>query len=232
MTGSSVVTFLSVPGRSSTPIELARPEPMGELVAEPGQPEAAAGVVEQHGVVFHDRHAHAVERAAHALDVVPPVVIAEDGIDAEPRLEAREFGRPGRMRHPLGDETVGGEIIAEDHDQVGAERIGGIDHLAHALKAHIGAAGMQVGDHGDGEPVAVGPARRHRPVIGDDEIVGGFHRRIGGACPASPGRQRRSWPRPPLIRPRRVTPRPARGGCTNWLRNIRWSCGSLATPER
>ena len=105
---------------------------MGELIAEPGQPEAAAAIVQQHGVVFQHRHAHRRQCAAHALDVVPPVVIAEDGIDAEPRLEAGKLGRPDRMRHPLGDEAVGGEIVAQDHDQIGAERIGGIDHLTHA----------------------------------------------------------------------------------------------------
>ena len=109
-------------------------------------------------------------------------MIAEDGIDAEPRLQARELGRPDRMRHPFGDETVGGEIVAEDDHQVGAERIGGVDHLAHAGKPHIGTAGMQVGDHRNAEPVAVGPARRHRPVVGDDEVVGGFRRRKGGAA--------------------------------------------------
>ena len=83
------------------------------------------------------------------------------------------------MRHVFSDETMGGEIVAHDHDQVGVERLGGVDHLAHARQTHIGAAGMQVGDDGDREPVRVGPTGRHRPVIRDDEIVGGFHRRIG-----------------------------------------------------
>ncbi len=84
------------------------------------------------------------------------------------------------MRHPLSDETVGGEIIAEDDHQVGIERLRRVDHLAHAREPHIGTAGMQVGDHGDTEPVGVGPFRRHRPVIGDDEIIGGLRRRKGG----------------------------------------------------
>ena len=155
---------------------------MRDLIAEPSEPETAAVVVEQHRIVLHERDAHAGERLAHTANVVPPVVIAEDGIDAEPRLEPPELGRPGGMRHMLGDETMGGEIIAEHDDQVGVERLRGVDHLAHARDAHIGAAGMQIGNDGDGQPVRGGPVRRHRPVVGDDEIVGGLRRRIGGGA--------------------------------------------------
>ena len=50
--------------------------------------------------------------------------------------------------------AMGGEIVAHQHDQIAAERIAGIDHLAHAREAHIGAAGMDVGDDGDGQALA------------------------------------------------------------------------------
>jgi len=38
---------------------------------------------------------------------------------------------------------------------------------------------MQIGDGGDGEFLALAPAGRRQPVIGDDEIVGGLGRGIG-----------------------------------------------------
>ena len=59
------------------------------------------------------------------------------------------------MRHALGHETMGGEKIAEHDDEIAAERVGGIDHLPHALTPHIGAAGVQVGDHGDREALSL-----------------------------------------------------------------------------
>ena len=34
--------------------------------------------------------------------------------------------------------------------------LGGIDDAANAFDTHIGPAGMQVGDHGDAEPLRVG----------------------------------------------------------------------------
>lgn len=82
------------------------------------------------------------------------------------------------MRHPFGHEVVGGEIITQYHDQVGVERLGGIDHLPHALQPHIGTAGVKISDDGDAEPVRTGPVRRYRPVVGEDEVVEGLHRRI------------------------------------------------------
>ncbi len=45
---------------------------------------------------------------------------------------------------------MSGEIIAQHHDQIGLERLRGIDDLAHARNAHIGAAGMDIGDDRDG----------------------------------------------------------------------------------
>ena len=122
-------------------------------------------------------------------------MIAEDGVDAEPRLETAELGGPGFVRHMLGDETVGGEIIAQDHDQVGVERLRGVDHLAHAGDAHIGAAGVQVGDDGDGQPVRGRPHRRRRPVIGDDKIGGGLGGGIGGRGRQHGGGARRALSR-------------------------------------
>ena len=83
--------------------EAAVAEPVGELIAEPGQPKPLSRRAQQHGVVFQDRYLHAGERAAHAGKIVPPIVIAEDRPGSERRLKPRQFGRPQRIgdRLPL-----------------------------------------------------------------------------------------------------------------------------------
>ena len=92
---------------------------VSKLIAKPGQPEAAAALAHQHGVVFHHRNANLRQSRARAGDVVPPVVIAEDGMNAKRRAQPRQFRRPGGGRHMLGDETMRGEEIAEQHDEIG-----------------------------------------------------------------------------------------------------------------
>ena len=168
------------PGQVVLAQESAVAKRMRDLVAEAGKPEAPARFAQQHGVVFHQRDAYFGQRGTHAIDVVPPVVIAEDGINAERRLEAGKLGRPGRVRHPLGDETMGGEKVAQHHDKIGVESLRGIDHLRNARDAHVGSARMQVGNDGDAEAVALGPGGRRRPVAGNDQIVRGFGGGIDG----------------------------------------------------
>ena len=46
----------------------------------------------------------------------------------------------------LGHETMGRDEIAEQKDDVGPQRVGGIDDIADAFDAHIGTAGMHIGD--------------------------------------------------------------------------------------
>ena len=87
--------------------EAAGADAMRDLVAETGEPEALARLAEQHASFSMQRNAHIGERLAHAFDVEPPIVIAVDGVDAERRLQAREFGRPGGVRYVLGDERDG-----------------------------------------------------------------------------------------------------------------------------
>ncbi len=83
--------------------ETARRE-IGELIAEAGQPERTPVLGEALGVVFVNRNAGRLQRAAgdgvalafalHFL-VFPPVVIAENGVHAERRLQ------PGRAPAPI-----------------------------------------------------------------------------------------------------------------------------------
>src|ERR1700682_6687029 len=86
---------------------LDRPEPpcrkIGQLIAEPGKPERATGFGKPLYVVFVNRNADGFERAPrnrrplplalHGL-VIPPVVIAEDRMDAKRGLQAGKHGRP------------------------------------------------------------------------------------------------------------------------------------------
>jgi hypothetical protein len=41
---------------------------------------------------------------------------------------------------------MSGNVIAEQHDEVGPQRIGGVDDPADMLDQHVGAAGMEIGD--------------------------------------------------------------------------------------
>ena len=77
MTGASSVTFASVAPRSSTPMRGTglnrRAGQIGELIAEPGEPEGATVLGEAHRIVLVDRDADGFERAARerALRVLP-----------------------------------------------------------------------------------------------------------------------------------------------------------------
>src|ERR1700691_2612840 len=80
-------------------LEAARSGLMRQLVAKPRYPEGVALVVHADSLVLEHRDVGVAERSADALAVVaaharkrtmPPVVIAEDGIDTERRLEDRQ----------------------------------------------------------------------------------------------------------------------------------------------
>ncbi len=98
--------------------ELMVAQRMGQLIAHAGEPEAPLRLAEQKRLVFQNRDTDPRERRPDAGDVVPPVVIAEDRPDPEPRPQARQLGRPHRMWNPLGDETMRGEIISHQEDNV------------------------------------------------------------------------------------------------------------------
>ena len=95
--------------------ELAVPKPVGELIAEAGEPKPLPGLTEQHRVVFQDRQLRFGKRAAHAFEIVPPIVIAEDRPAAERRLESRQFGRPVGVGDGRRLERIPGPEIAKQH---------------------------------------------------------------------------------------------------------------------
>ena len=59
------------------------------------------------------------------------------------------------------------DIIAEQDDDVGAERIGALDDRRDPLDSHPGFAGMQVRDHGDRERQVGGPLLRRKVITHD-----------------------------------------------------------------
>ena len=78
--------------------EAARSDAMGDLIADTGNPDPLALRTEQDRLIFQERYAHARKRAAHAGEIVPPVVIAEYRPNPERRLQAplAPPPRPGR----------------------------------------------------------------------------------------------------------------------------------------
>ena len=123
----------------------------------------------------------------HGL-VVPPVVIAENGVHAERRPQAGKHARPlagGNVARHL---AVPGHVVAEHDDHVRLERVGARDDVLDAIERHPGIAGVQVRDRSDPEMQARGPFRRRnmiarnaKPQHRRAEPVGG-----GGDTPARP----------------------------------------------
>jgi len=70
---------------------------------------------------------------------------------------------------------VAGDVIAEQHDDVGVERIGlRSTNRLDALKRHPGIAGVKVGDGGDLELETGGPSRRPDMVARDAKAQRGL----------------------------------------------------------
>jgi hypothetical protein len=94
----------------------------GDLVTEAGEPKRAIALLDAHDVVLEDRDVNVAQRAGGddrplALPlrrrVIPPVVIAENGEDAERRPQPRQDG--GDLGHPdaTGHEPMSGDVISE-----------------------------------------------------------------------------------------------------------------------
>ena len=158
---------------------------MGNLIAEPDQPERPPMLGEAQGLIFKDRNPSRGERPAHAQRVIgrfggyggkPPVVIPENGIDAERRFETGELLRPSARRHIARNERMRAYKIAEQHRQVRPLSVGEIDDLADALFRHPRIACVDVGDDRDSELKVVGPTVQARRVLGERERRPGFIR--------------------------------------------------------
>ena len=99
-----------------------------QQVAKPGQPEGPAALGQAHRLIFEQRNARLRKRAADAPGIIrrlrwngrrPPVVIAENCVHAERRLETGELLGPGARRHISGNEPMRAHIVAEQHGEIG-----------------------------------------------------------------------------------------------------------------
>src|SRR3984885_2295857 len=81
-------------------------------------------------------------RALHR-SVIPIIVIAEDGVHPEGRLETGEHGRPFIGRNESRDIPVTRDVIAKQDGDVSAERVGMFDNRLDMLQRHPGIAGMK-----------------------------------------------------------------------------------------
>ena len=129
--------------------ETAVAERMGELVAEAGQPEGRPVLrLQAHHVVFHQRMSLAAKAPPHAVDVVPPVVIADDAVDAERRRQVGERPAPfGRRHHRGAEASQAGDVVAEEQRSTSGSRLLATDDdLGDARQRHPRIAGMDVGD--------------------------------------------------------------------------------------
>jgi hypothetical protein len=135
----------------------------GELVAEPAEPDPlAAGKRQPHRVVLEHRQPGGLECGAHPRPVMPPVVIAEHGMDTERRAKLAERRAPVAHRDRPGVDPVEAlDEVAEEHHQIGRQRVGRRDDLLDALDRHPWPAGVDVGDDRDAKRgVRVAPVRR------------------------------------------------------------------------
>ncbi len=171
---------------------LDRPEPprrkIGQLIAEPGKPERAAGLGQARCVVFVNRNPGGFERATrdgqplsfalHRL-VFPPVVIAEDRMHAERRLQPGEHGRPFARRNVARDMAMSGHVVAQHDDDVRIERVGAVDDRLDAFQRHPGVTGVNVGHDSYPEIEAGRPLRRRKLVSCDTQPQHGLAKSIG-----------------------------------------------------
>src|SRR5262249_37943093 len=138
----------------------------GELVAKAGEPEGATLMGEPHDVVLVDGHTLAFEctsadhgSCARALgcEVVPPVVIAEDGVDTERSREFAHRGGPLTWADGSRLEPMARCEIAKEHNHIGVQGVGLRHDTADPFDGHGRAAGVYVGDDSNAEGEAPWP---------------------------------------------------------------------------
>jgi hypothetical protein len=109
------------------------PLPLGDLIAKVGDPEGLAVFRYPQRLVFENGDPGRTQGTAHPFGAVgghsgqgamPPVVIAENRVDAERRVQNRESLAPVVRHHRAGDKPVAAGIIAKQKDDVRGKVIG------------------------------------------------------------------------------------------------------------
>ena len=151
---------------------LAEADSVGHLIGQSGEPEWPARLLQRHRPIFQhldpdpfERTPHLGRTAGHAgQGTMPPVVVAQDRIDAERRPQHRERLSPVLGQNRTGDDLVPGVVVAEQQDQIGLHGVHTQRDGPDPLRGHPGFASMDVGDDGDFEPERLWPVRRRQRV--------------------------------------------------------------------
>ncbi len=144
----------------------------GPHIADAGQPKSLVADADADGLVGQHGNAVGLDGGADGYTVDPPIVIAQDGVDAKGCVELGEDGRivAGRDVGAAEVDAFGaadGEV-AEQDDEVGVGRIGAVDDVAEMVKVVIGRADVEVGEGGNGEgPFPVGRERSRVRVVSE-----------------------------------------------------------------
>jgi hypothetical protein len=137
-------------------------------VADSDEPKVEAPSLEANALVLQHRDSRGLESSPHPRSVVPVVVIAEDGEDAERRLDPGEQRGCGLRRNELsaqhsGDHIVSGEendvrpgLIDPRHDFL--ELPGSVERRAH----------VEIAEQSDYQAVLPGGPGRKRQLVAVD----------------------------------------------------------------
>ena len=127
--------------------------------------------------VFEHRNSGVRQGLSHALAVIPPVVIAQHGVDAQRSVQLVQL-RGGLFGL---DEVASGkpaaapsrttnDEIAQQYDQRGVFGVGALDDLPQLVEPHVRRADMQVTDHRD--PQIGSPPRKFHGEMADHQQAG------------------------------------------------------------
>ena len=101
------------------------------VIADPHKPKACLITAQPHRTVFEDLNAGGPERALDARRVQPPVVIAQDGVDAERRVEVFQDRSDALRRNEAAAHDTLDDEVAEQHHQI---RVTGVGQRDDALE--------------------------------------------------------------------------------------------------
>jgi hypothetical protein len=117
----------------------------------PGHPEATRAVTDRRRFVLQHADAGALEVAAHAGSIQPPIVVPEHGHDAVGRAQPGQVcGRRLRRDEPAEQHVVDDEV-AQDDDEVRMRAVRSRDDLVEPVEAVAERADVQVGEDGDAQ---------------------------------------------------------------------------------
>ncbi len=170
------------------------------LVAKSQQPEGRSAFLKSYRVVLEQIGAHQPKGSADASGVVgpilgqgtaPPIVVAENGVEAERRTQLRKRFAPSLWSHRGGGHDSRGKI-AQQYDDVRRQGVDDRDDFLDARDRRPRFANVRIGNRRDAQ------AKGGRPIGGANRAIGEVENEIGlndparGAEPRASGEKRAS----------------------------------------